>query len=166
MTEEIVAFPGGRRTHLELAGPGWLFLQASRQWLDDRRNWHLISRAFRDFLGDEPGTNALCAFDSLMGQLVLNSRRALYVRPVEDPGIGLDEMLLIEALAACQAGLGWKARMILAALLPEGAEMEAEAEMFELVRLFDQAGHPFTSLTHRKPLRDGESFQDFPMAAE
>ena len=166
MTEEIVAFPGGRREHLELAGPGWLFLQASRQWLDDRRNWHLISRAFRDYLGDEPGTRALCAFDGLMGQLVLQARRALYVRPVEDPGIGLDEMLLIEALAACQSGQGWKARMILSALLPEGADMEAEAEMQELVRLFQEAGRPFVSLTHRTPVRDGDSFRDFPMAAE
>lgn len=166
MTEEIVAFPGGRRETLELAGPGWLFLQASRQWLDDRRNWHLISRAFRDFLGDEPGTRALCAFDSLMGQLVLHCRRALYVRPVDDPGIGLDEMLLIEALAACDAGQGWKARMILSALIPEDAEIEAEAEMQELVRLFREAHHPFTSLAHRTPVRDGDSFLDFPMAAE
>ena len=166
MTNGIVTFPGEYRDYGKLAGPGWLFLQASRQWLDDRRNWHLISRAFRDFLGDEAGTTALSAFDLLMGHLVLQARRALYVRPLEDPGIGLDEMLLIEALAACDAGLDWKARMILTALLPEGADLEAEREMTRLAGLFRAAGHPFASLSHRSPVRDGETFRDYPMAAE
>jgi hypothetical protein len=136
--------PSPTATHL--AESERTLVRAFRQWLSGHVreracHWQLAWQGLSDLLGNEDGTRAVCALESLVRVICRHARRPILYHEPACPRLGDDEHAVLDLIAACQRN-AWRQAAARAERLidPEGAGelIAAAARLAALLAARDQ----------------------------